>query len=427
MRCSRPWRPVVGRPPPTLCRGASGVEPPAMDVRPIWEGTIAIAINERGQVIGDGGIKYASHANVDWHAFSWQNGKMADLALLSTQKGGTLSHAAAVNDRGQVVGSSDTRTGVQHGFLWQQGRIQDLGTLAGKNGSEAIAINKSGQIAGNSFTYRLNQSPMNPRAFVWQNGRMVDLGTLGGKSSTASAINDLGQVVGWSETKSGARHAFLWQDGRMRDLGSLPGKTESTAAALNERGEVVGYSFAKLPNKYTPFPLPDEHTSVPSPTITQLPRAFVWRNGKMTALATPGAHFSWAVAINDRGQIIGNTFTPSSAPGVTAWQGSTRGITWQGGNATYLPVPRGATSYVSAINDRGQIVGLFSPRGPGGLNRAALWDGGKLTDLGGTEFASGEDPHAGASALNLHDQIVGAGSAMMDFSHALLWSLRPGN
>ena len=62
------------------------------------------------------------------------------------------------------------------------------------------------------------------------------------------AINDRGQVVGWSQTKAKDKygepiaHAFLWQNGRMRDLGTLPGESNSGATAINERGQVVGSS-----------------------------------------------------------------------------------------------------------------------------------------------------------------------------------------
>jgi len=68
----------------------------------------------------------------------------------------------------------------------------------------------------------------------------TDLGTLGGARSTAAAINVIGQVVGESQTASGAVHAFLWQPGRgMLDLGTLGGDN-SQATAINDKGQIVG-------------------------------------------------------------------------------------------------------------------------------------------------------------------------------------------
>jgi probable HAF family extracellular repeat protein len=69
----------------------------------------------------------------------------------------------------------------------------------------------------------------------------VDLGTLGGATATAQAINNRGQVTGYSATANGDIHAFLWEKGLMIDLGTLRGNY-SDAYAINDLGQVAGQS-----------------------------------------------------------------------------------------------------------------------------------------------------------------------------------------
>src|SRR4051812_43738035 len=74
---------------------------------------------------------------------------------------------------------------------------------------------------------------------------ITDLGTLGGASSSASALNDQGQVVGTSLTASGQAHAFLYSGGVMADLGTLAGQNYSRAQDINNAGNVVGASLVE--------------------------------------------------------------------------------------------------------------------------------------------------------------------------------------
>jgi probable HAF family extracellular repeat protein len=128
---------------------------------------------------------------------------------LGTLPGGTGSFAFDINNRGQVVGTSDTASGESRAVLWEDGDIANLGTLGG-NDSVAWGVNNRGQVVGESTT-----ASDRFHAFFWEDGEMVDLGTLahGGRFnfSRANSINDRGQIVGRSTTASGTdSHAVLW-------------------------------------------------------------------------------------------------------------------------------------------------------------------------------------------------------------------------
>src|SRR5689334_9129174 len=87
--------------------------------------------------------------------------------------------------------------------------VVDLGTLGG-SGSTVNAVNDSGQVAGSSFIER--DAAVHP--FLWSNGVMTDLGTLGGSGGEAFGMNNLGQVVGASQPAGDAGfHAFLFSGG----------------------------------------------------------------------------------------------------------------------------------------------------------------------------------------------------------------------
>jgi len=228
--------------------------------------------------------------------------------------------------------------------------LADLGTLGGIE-SHASFINKQGQVAGDSLT------PTGEKhAFLWENGAMRDLGTLEGNQSAVAGLNDRGQVVGSRTLASGATHAFLWTDGVMLDLGTLPGGDESRSQAVNNRGQVVGWSEA----------LEGTH-------------AFLWDDGVMTDLGTLGGFWSYGVAINDAGQVAGNSYTA---------QGEQHAFLWADGRMTDLTTVAGGPpcdcfASVLGLNARGQVVGIESrfvpvppPRYSTIITDAILWDGG---------------------------------------------------
>lgn len=119
--------------------------------------------------------------------------------------------------------------------------MRDLGTLGGFS-SIAYAINDRGQVVGSSdlpLTAN-NKDVADSHAFLWEPGSMRDLGTLGGQDSDAYAINDPGQIIGMSNVVlPGARgdrsaHGFLWENDRMTDIDMR------WPQAINTRGAIAG-------------------------------------------------------------------------------------------------------------------------------------------------------------------------------------------
>lgn len=238
--------------------------------------------------------------------FLWKDGVMTALPTL----GGNNNGALGVNNRGQIVGGAETANQDPNcvspqlldirGVVWgpRPGQIEALPTFPGDPASVALAINDEGQVVGTSGQC---QGPPSGLAFqhavLWQHGTVTNLGSLGGAMfNAANGINNRGQVVGQSDLPGeAATHAFLWQNGVMTDLGTLSGDANSVAFDINDKGQVVGNSC----------------------DVNFNCRPFLWEDGVMTDLNTlipPNSplHLTFGAGINDRGEIAGSACVVSN-------------------------------------------------------------------------------------------------------------------
>jgi probable HAF family extracellular repeat protein len=225
--------------------------------------SLGFALNNSGQAAGISRIA----GDEFLHAFLYSGGSMIDLGTLGNYPN---SASYAVNDAGHVVGTS------RDAFLYDGSSLTDLGTLGG-GGSSAFAVNQSDEVVG----YSTIVGDADWHAFLYAGGVMKNLGTFGGQYSVANGINDNEEVVGYAQLANGNQHAFYYnQTVGMLDLGTLGG-AQSFALGINNVGQVVGFSE----------------------TADGQNHVFVYTGGVMIDLgiSTPG---NW-LAINNYGQVVG--------------------------------------------------------------------------------------------------------------------------
>ncbi len=265
--------------------------------------------------------------------------------------GGTYSVASAVNDNGIVVGQAEYPNGDAHAFLYGGALpLTDLMTLGGSF-SDATDVNSNKEVVGDAA-----DSADHDQSFRWPGGGSLQLiPTLGGLGGFALAVNDDGVIVGDANTATGELHVYMY-DGSLTDVSLLLaplGATFSVVADINAAKEVVGQA-------------------VLSGFVHA--RAFRWTPGHQAELlgTLPGGSEAGARAVNDNGEVVGN-----SNSGVAA---DFHAVAWDAaGSITDLGSLGGSNATAEGVNEAGQVVGSSSTATTD--LHAFLYTGGTMTDL----------------------------------------------
>jgi probable HAF family extracellular repeat protein len=254
-------------------------------------------------------------------------GQMTAYTVSELSAGGVPSR---LNNLGDVAGKAgDSSSGETQATIWKRDKLRrfkpkHLGKLQGGEYSSASGINDAGEVAGEANT----AESIVP--FVWtpQGGLRRSPLLAGDNCGQMFGINNHGHVVGYSSGLLG-RRAFLWtRKAGAHNLGILPGGNHSSASDINDLDEVVGTSGSAAGE-----------------------RAVLWTtNGNIRDLGTlPGDTSSEARAINDNGDVVGYSKGPRGMRAFL-WTQAT-------GMQDLGALPGGDSSRALDINDMGAVVG----------------------------------------------------------------------
>ncbi len=372
------------------------------------EASAANALNDRAQAVG-----WALDADGRTNAFIWQNGTLASLGFLP---GGSHAIANAINRDGVATGQANVSPTNIHAFVWSDGTMTSIGTLGGSH-SIGRGISDPGDITGSSG----QTLDAHNHTFVWRDDQLIHITPYHNfYSCDAFDINADGIVCGitalWATNDRW--WAYVWFDangngmhdaGEMMVLGSLgtiySRGSMSGAHAINDSGQVVGWT--SVTNSFFP-----QHAFLVTPSGGR------WKipegspdpaNTLMQSLGVLGGptNNSWARGINNRTWIVGTADMPA---------GTNQAFLWRNGamlNLNHLIAPDSGwvLTHANGINDHNEIVGQGLVNGQ--TRAFLLRREGRITDvetLGWTEtwtftneFAevvTGENFHAESQVLH---------------------------
>ncbi|HEX6574141.1 MAG TPA: hypothetical protein VF042_04150 [Gemmatimonadaceae bacterium] len=271
--------------------------------------------------------------------------------------GGSESEATAINDQGQIVGSSYIRTGQLRPFIWQDGVMSSLGVLPGDGGySVARDISNTGMVAG----YGYASGAFKP--WMWTSSGGIKLLPLpaGVVTGYVEAVNDDGAIVG-SFGEIDVSHAAIWKNGTITDIHPRTGGS-SHAWTINSLGDVAGAWYSG--------------NETNSPAVPFVRRA----SGDVTWLPCPGVSCSTG-SINSSGDIAGSVTMSDNTTYAFKW-------TLYGAGPSVIVGDKQTSAF--GLSDNGYMAGQF---------HFSIWnnDGAALWGTDGTMVELQSESHKTAA------------------------------
>jgi len=198
----------------------------------------------------------------------------------------------------------------------------------------ADGVNKGGQIVGQ---YVDTSGVFHGWELSGGTFTTIDVPFSGATGTFLGGINDSGEIVGgWDQ--SGApqnQHGFTLISGTYTSF-DYPGALQTVAFAVNNKGDIVGYWVDTSG---------EEH-------------GFLLSGGTYTSIDPPGSIWTYASGINDAGDIVGGFCTTVACYDSDGYNGG-QGFLLSKGTYTMFTIPGESGTGLSAINDKGWILGSY--------------------------------------------------------------------
>ncbi|HBK07954.1 MAG TPA: hypothetical protein DDZ81_19215 [Acetobacteraceae bacterium] len=226
-----------------------------------------LKMNDQGDMIGVAGMS-AGGRSQGVMLFLYQGG-------VFTQSLATGITPNGINDSGQIISTQ--------GLVNRTGGITPITAPSGEIVS-ITAENNQDQLIG---TYGAPGSP-SLQGFIEKDGIFTTIGDPQGLGTTTpSAVNDLGQVIGWYWDRNNIAHGFLYNNGAYTTIDIPDTNTIFVSSnGISDSGELVG--------SYT--------TAVGSQAIAH---GFIDIGGNIQTFDVPGATQTVIDGVNNAGQIFG--------------------------------------------------------------------------------------------------------------------------
>ena len=291
------------------------------------------AVNDKGQLAGH---------RIPGGAFVWRNGTFENLAPVPA----LVSWATGIDEWSDVAGYYVNEQLDTSAFLRRGDNYIQIAQLPGETSLSTLHVNNRGEVLLSAI------AGTELRHYVWRRGVRTLLARPPGQGITPVRINDSGVVAG-DASGGGVSVPVLWHDGAVSPIALPEGAIQGSARDMNDAGVVVIDTFNATSD-----------------------RSHRWRDGQYTDLGQLAGHSrTMTASINNAGVVVGSASgEPSNLTTATVWYDMQAHDLNALVHANDPLRPFVRLSFALHINDRGEIVarGVDERQGPGTVSHYLL-------------------------------------------------------